>query len=311
VHAGDVFDRPSVPAPVAYRAFEPLCRIADGGTPVFVVPGNHERSRIPHERLAAHPRVHVFDRPRTFVADVRGTRIALAGFPYVRRNVRTRFAEMLDDTEWTSHETDRRVLCIHHCVEGATVGPADFTFTTAADVIRTRDIPSGFSAVLSGHIHRHQVLTRALSGESLTAPVLYPGSIERTSTAEIDEPKGFMVVHVGERDVRWEFRRLYARPMVHRTLDVDQMTAPALESSIRAIVADVPTDAVLSVRVTGELTDAHWQIISAAHVRTIAPGTMNLEITPDRGFAPKRLAATRPVAVEPPPQLSFSDAAGW
>jgi hypothetical protein len=40
------------------------------------------------------------------------------------------------------------------------------------------------------------VLTTDLRGTALAAPVLYPGSIERTSVAEADEEKGFMIVEV-------------------------------------------------------------------------------------------------------------------
>src|SRR4029077_15926707 len=96
VHGGDVFNRPRPVPSLAYQAFEPLSRVADRGVPVFIVPGNHERSCLPHMRFASHPLGHVFDRPRTFVTTVRGTTIALSGFPYERRDVRTRFAELLE-----------------------------------------------------------------------------------------------------------------------------------------------------------------------------------------------------------------------
>jgi len=210
VHGGDVFDR-SRPVPsTAYQALEPLRRVAERGVPVFIVPGNHERSRIPHTRFALHPNLRVFDRPRTFILEVRGHRISLAGFPYQRDNVRGRLPGLLRETGWEQHDAMSRLLCMHHCVEGATVGPADFTFTTAADVVRHRDIPSAFRAVLSGHIHRHQVLTRHL-GRKISTPVLYPGSIERTSLAEIGEPKGFMIVTLRDGEISWEFRQLPTR----------------------------------------------------------------------------------------------------
>ena len=278
VHGGDVFDRPSVLKTVAYQAFEPLRRVAERGVPVFIVPGNHERSRLPHARFALHPDVHVFDSPRTLVTEIRGTRIALAGFPYERHDVRVHFGDLLRETAWDSHQADVRVLCMHHCVEGATVGPANFTFTTGADVVRLRDVPADFRAVLSGHIHRHQVLTRDLGARRLGTPVLYPGSIERTSLAEIDEPKGFMVVDVGASDLRWEFRRLPARPMLRHGIDATEIPASALDSAIRAIIDSAPVDAVVSIRVIGPLTDAHWRVLSAAHIRTVAPATMNVDI---------------------------------
>jgi DNA repair exonuclease SbcCD nuclease subunit len=288
VHAGDVFDRPNVLPSVAYQAFEPLQRVADGGVPVFIVPGNHERSRIPHSRFASHPRVHVFDRARTFVAAFGDTTIALSGFPYERRDVRTNFVERLEQTRWRDDRAAIRLLCVHHCFEGATVGPADFTFTTASDVIRVRDVPRDFAAVFTGHIHRHQVLTHDFSRRALNSPVLYPGSIERTSFAEMDEPKGFMIVHVAESerevDLRWEFRRLPARPMITADVNADTLGPRELESSIGAIVLKAPSDAVLSIRVSGQMSEAHWRMVSPARLRELAPDTMNVEIRPAGGF---------------------------
>src|SRR5690606_26158892 len=138
------------------------------------------------------------------------------GVPDGRRGVRTRFPAIVESTGWREHDADVRVLCMHHCAEGATVGPADFTFTSASDVVRVRDVPAAFAAVLSGHIHRQQVLTTDLRGRPLDVPVLYPGSVERTAFAEMGERKGYLVMDVspggGGENVRWESRELYARP---------------------------------------------------------------------------------------------------
>jgi DNA repair protein SbcD/Mre11 len=285
VHGGDVFHRSQVPPSLAYQAMEPLARIADKGVPVFIVPGNHERSRLPHVRFATHPGVHIFDRPRTFVTEVRGERVVLAGFPYERRDIRHRFAEVLGETGWRSCGEGVRLLCVHHCVEGATVGPGNFTFTNGADVIRGRDLPVGFAAVFSGHIHRHQILTMDRRGDALAAPVLYPGSIERTSLAEQDEAKGYMLVEVradpagGEREaLAWEFRGLPARPMVVRELQVAGFGARRLESAIVALLATTPADAVLRLRLNGQLTDSARAILRPAKLRALAPPTMNLEV---------------------------------
>jgi DNA repair exonuclease SbcCD nuclease subunit len=251
----------------------------------------------------------VFDRPRTFVAQVRGQPVALSGFPYERDNVRTHFKALLEQTEWRQERDGLHVLCMHHCVEGATVGPGDFAFTTAADVIRVREIPGDFTVALSGHIHRHQVLTTDLASRELDVPVLYPGSIERTSFAEVGEPKGFMVVHIGRRehDVRWQFRPLPARPMVLQDLDANQIEAPELEASIRAVVSAAPPDAVLSVRVLGSLTDAHWRVLSTARLRAFVPRSMNLAIRPAEGFARQPRSAARPTSESPALQPGLFD----
>ena len=284
VHGGDVFNR-SRPVPsLAYQAFEPLTRVADRGIPVFIVPGNHERGRLPHLRFAKHPGIHVFDEPRTFVAEIRGARVALAGFPSERDAVRARFTQLLEATRWRDVTADVRLLCLHQCVEGSTVGPANYTFTTAPDVIRCADIASGFEAVLSGHIHRHQVLTRDLRGRALAAPVLYPGSIERTSIAEADEDKGFLIVEIAlgneEALVSWQFHMLPARPLVRCALDLDSCNESELEARVRAMLTDAPSDAVLTIRVDGAMTQHASQLLSAAHLRSLAPPTMNVEVRP-------------------------------
>lgn len=281
VHGGDVFDRSRVVPSLAYQAFEPLRKVADTGVPVFIVPGNHERARLPHLRFATHPGIHVFDRPWTFVLSVGGTTIALAGFPY-QREVRTRFPEVLRSTAWNETRADVHLLCLHHCVEGATVGPANYTFTTAAEVVRHRDVPAAFAAVLSGHIHRHQVLTSDLARRPLATPVLYPGSLERTAFAEMGEPKGFLIVRVSPiaRRLAWEFQELPTRPMFRREVSPIGMSEAALEATVHDIIASAPADAVLSIRMTAALTEDQWRVVSSERLRQIAPPTMNVEITP-------------------------------
>ena len=162
------------------------------------------------------------------------------------------------------------------------MGPANYKFTTASDVIRANDIPSAFAAVLSGHIHRHQVLTTDLRGRALPAPVLYPGSIERTSLAEADEEKGFMIVELRCNDaavhVEWTFHGLPARPLVRHDLHLDGLAAMQVESAIRSLVANSPADAVISVRVSGAITDQVSRVLSASFLRSLAPATMNLDL---------------------------------
>ena len=287
VHAGDVFNRSRPNATLAWQAFEPLVRVADAGVPVFIVPGNHERGRLPHLRFAKHPRIHVFDEPRTFEVTVRGARVALAGFAFEREGVREAFPALLERTGWRERAADVRLLVLHQAVEGATVGPADFTFTNGADVIRGRDIAEGLHAVLAGHIHRHQVLTHDLGRRALAAPVLYPGSIERTSTAEASEAKGYMLVNVtpaaqgaqgaqGAR-VTWEFHELPARPLVMRDLALGEESAAQLTERIRQLICAAPEDAVLTIRVR-DADGSPGRLPSAATLRAMAPATMNVEL---------------------------------
>ena len=288
VHGGDVFHRARVHRSLAYQAARPLVEIAELGVPVLVVPGNHERSRIPHERFASHPNLHLFRRPDTAAFRVRGARVAVAGFPYQRRRVREGFPEILRNTGWYREDADLRFLCMHHCVEGAVVGPGDHTFRSGPDVIRCSDLPAEFAAVLSGHIHRPQVLLGDLDGKPLASPVLYPGSLERTAFAEIGEEKGVLLLEFetgadGGELVGYEFVRLPARPMLARDLvpeggSCGEWSVGDLPNRIAALVEAVPRDAVFRILVHGSVPSEVRSRISAARLRGMAPTEMNLEI---------------------------------
>jgi exonuclease SbcD len=283
VHGGDLLFRRRVPARLVQEAMIPIKRLADTGVPVYLVPGNHERSAIPYEMLALHPHVHIFDRPRAFVAEVNGIRVALAGFPNCRYDVRARFRSLVKETGLPAVEADVQLLCVHQCFEGAVVGPSDYVFRRADDVVRIQDVPVGCAAVLSGHIHRHQVLTTDLEGYEAPAPVLFPGSIERTSFAEKDEPKGYLVLEVTPNGVpggelrSWEFRRLPARPMLVRELLVGA-DASNLETAVRRAIASVPEDAILQLRIRGTLSDRDRAVLTAVNMRALTPDTMNVEL---------------------------------
>jgi exonuclease SbcD len=250
VHGGDLLFRRRVPPSLVQRALEPLGRVAAAGVPVLLVPGNHERSAIPYPLLAVQERLHVFDRPSTFVVERRGLRVAFAGFPYAR-DVRRHFPALLSATAYRDSEADARVLCIHHCVEGAVCGPPPgHTFRDGDDVIAARDLPGDVAVVLCGHVHRHQVLRRDLHGRPMPAPVVYAGSVERTSFAEREETKGYVLVTIGAggggRLEGLDFRPLPARPMVVH----DVSGCPSrLEHELRAVVAASPPDVVLQLRV--------------------------------------------------------------
>lgn len=271
VHGGDVFYRSKIPPGLVARAFQPLKEIAERGIPVYVVPGNHERSRIPYPLLAQHPGIFVFDRPRTFRFRHGGCTVALAGFPYAR-SVRASFSDLIEATEWRQEPSTTTLLLVHHAFEGARVGPADFTFGAKPDVIRPSDIPSKVTAVLSGHIHRAQALVRARDGTALPAPILYPGSIERTSFAEKEERKGYLTLAIEPNGhLRgWRFHELPSRPMIRLELGA-HTTLQRLRQRLR----DLPPDAVVRLEARGAIPEA----LSAASVRALTPDTMNVSLS--------------------------------
>ncbi len=274
LHAGDVFHRPDPRPALVDAAFAPLLRAAEAGCTVVVLPGNHERAILPMPLATLHPRVHLIDRPRALEVRVRGARVAIAGFPYAR-GVRARLPALLPRMP----RADLALLLVHHCVEGSRV--AGHVFRDAPDVIRRADLPEGVAAVLSGHVHRHQVLPGR-------PPVLYAGSVERTAYQERDEPKGCLELCFEPGDdggllLAWRFRELPARPMFERQLHA--RSAPALLALAEEATASTPRDAVLRLRV--DAPEDVLATLTAARLQALAPPEMNVELSPARG-SPRR-----------------------
>jgi exonuclease SbcD len=283
VHGGDVLYRSKVPARLVEMAFAPLKRVAETGVPVYLVPGNHERSAIPHGHLAEHPGIHLFDRPRTFTLHTKQGSLALAGFPFVRSAIRRHFLDLIEQTGWRQKEADVCVLCVHQSVDGATVGPAGYAFRCAHDVIRTGDIPEGFAAVLAGHIHRFQIIKADLRGSPLKAPVFYPGSIERTSFAEKDEPKGYLILEFETSKTsaaalrNWTFHRLPARPMAQLDLHPAGMSAAQIQAWIQSSLYEISPHSIVKLKVHGKLSTGAMAVLRAPALRALAPETMNID----------------------------------
>lgn len=195
VHGGDFFHHSKVSPAIVEKAYHPLYEIACAGIPVILVPGNHERSRLPGHLYLSHENIHVFDQPATYTLQVGERRLAISGFPFTRK-VRDKFPSILKETGYMDVDADAHYLCTHQSFEGATVGPVDYTFRDGPDNIPPEWVPDDFAAVLSGHIHRAQQLDHTLGGQKVPVPVIYPGSIERTSIAERFEEKSFRLLNL-------------------------------------------------------------------------------------------------------------------
>lgn len=279
VHGGDIFYRSQVPARLVDMAFEPLKRVADKGVPVYIVPGNHERSIIPYHILAAHPDIFIFDRPKSYIKEINGIKISLAGFPFLRHGIRKRFREVLECTGWQKTSADVHLLCMHQSVDGATMGPRNFMFRGGDDVIDIHDIPADFLAVLAGHMHRHQVLQNDLRGDEIPVPVLYAGAIERTSFAEKEERKGYVMIDmIGGRRTRWKFYELPTRPMVPFEIDVTGIPGPAFASWLHEKIKAIPADSIVRIKINGKPVDRILKAVRVESLRSIAAETMNIDV---------------------------------
>ncbi len=282
VHGGDFFFRSKVSPQIVKESYERLMVVAGAGIPVFIVPGNHERSRLPLPELLDHPGIHLFDIPRTFLLKTKRAILSLSGFPCERGDVRKRFTEHLEATRWQQYSADLRLLILHQAVEGASVGPSDFTFRNRKDTINLKDIPKAFAATLCGHIHRRQILTDHPSHLVTARKVIYPGSTERTSFAEREESKGFFQLDfTPDKRNTWSldqarFIRLPSRPMVDLLIE-GELGANMLEGVLRSRTAEIHPDAIIRLRLQNPDNNQQKAVLTGQFLRDILPDTMNYQ----------------------------------
>jgi DNA repair protein SbcD/Mre11 len=273
IHGGDLLYRSKVPATLFQLALEPLIEVAERGIPVILVPGNHERSKIKVSLFESHPNLQIFHEPQTFHQKIRGTRIALSGFPY-QRELRQNFLEVLSRSAWQDQPADFHLLCMHQAIEGAIVGPQNYTFRNAADVLRLSEVPQEFDVLISGHIHRAQVLRHDLKNRALPFPVIYPGSIERTSFAESKEDKGYVILELdpsGKLQPQIYFNELPTRPMILKDILLTGQSAKSLKSRLNALADSIPKNSQLTIRFTGVPDEDCIEIIRIGYLRSIFP----------------------------------------
>ncbi|NQV29640.1 MAG: metallophosphoesterase [Candidatus Marinimicrobia bacterium] len=272
LHGGDVFFRSKIPSLIVEKAYEPLLKVLDQGIDIFLVPGNHERSRLPHTPLFHHPKLHLFDRPRTFTVERSNSRIAFGGIPNIRHDVADSFAGAVHSSGIMEVSAEQKLLCLHQSIENAVVGVQNYKFRKGPDVIGLDQFPAGMDLIVSGHIHRQQILT-SLSG----TPIIYPGSIERTSFAERLESKGYYMIEISEARIDIEFRPLSCRPMIEWLLNSCTVDESSFLQQVASRVTELPEDAILRIKCTSE---GQQDLLKIAKVRTLFPTSINVEIAP-------------------------------
>jgi DNA repair exonuclease SbcCD nuclease subunit len=80
------------------------------------------------------------------------------------------------------------------------------------------------------------------------------------------------------RLARWEFRELPARPMAVVTVDASRLDAEALEARLRQELEALPADAVVQLRIEGELGHGAETALRAGALRRLLPPTMSLNV---------------------------------
>lgn len=271
IHCGDVFEKVKVPAFLVDQTYEQFLKLANHGIKVFIVPGNHERSALPPSLFLNHPNIHIFDGARTFTLPG----LSISGFPYYKGDIRSLFPTFKQQFEAAIDHSNFNILCVHHAIDGVKAGFNFFEFRNRKDTLNIKDLPGAFDLILSGHIHKHQIIS-ITNDSNATIPIIYSGSTERTMFDEKDEMKGYHTLKISGKSCHHQFHTLHTRPMYSIDLKNEDLVASALASYLQTAMASFEKDAIVQI-----ISDDEQMLYQLSTLRTegFFPATMNITIS--------------------------------
>ena len=192
-------------------------KIANLGVPIFLIPGNHEKSAFPPKIKRAHPLIYVLDNLKYKIVRIKKFKLLFYGIPYVdKREIRT-YPDLLKKREVLKAKADLKFLLTHQIFAGAITGPNNYVFKPNYYIFPLKVIPRHFDLVFCGHIHLSQVLVHP---EDSRIKIIYSGSSERINFNEIYDKKGFIYGNIKDRGkINLYFIPIPCKPMFLYNLD--------------------------------------------------------------------------------------------
>jgi DNA repair exonuclease SbcCD nuclease subunit len=280
IHGGDLFFRSKLSQHIVDRVYQTLTNFVSSGIPICIVPGNHERSCLPISLFLIHPLIHVFNYPKIITLKVHGARINVGGFPFSKGDINKAFLSELKQSGWYDLDAHIKILALHQAIEGATVGPANYTFRNGEDVLTRYSLPDDAMLILCGHIHRQQILKKQIRGTSAYLPIIFSGSIERTSFAEMDEKKGFyhLTFDLIKSD-KWylkksKFISLPTRPMQDIYIDEDLSISRSL-SHIKKTIIQLDPNSIIRFKSHKPIRADLAKIFTINKLNQLIPASIN------------------------------------
>jgi len=246
VHTGDLFENPRPPVKALYVAKEQFTKLRDRGVKVFAVMGDHDmpkRRGMPPHSLFTEQLITLGLTVDHEVVKDDGLEVFIAGLHHVPRRYREDLRLKLSQLASKASNYPKSLLALHQAVD---------KFLPFEYEVGFEDLPSSFTYIALGHLHRR---AQAYRGRALVA---YAGSLEITRRDEIEEwrkqGKGFYVVDLGGDEPTIHRVDLTSiRPQIEAEVDylklIDEL------KKLQAQVKNLPKKPILHLYVKGKNVD--------------------------------------------------------
>jgi len=211
------------------KPIDGISPLALQGVPVVALCGNHERRtrglKNPVEALESAGML-IYLEANALIFEGPEGKVAIHGLSYVPEK------HLLPQLKtWNPKPIDGafNILALHQSI-------GDFVFSTEErPSLDISNLPPGFDLYLDGHVHYH------VETEVDGAPLLLPGSTERTQLLEVESknPKGFYMVEVG-KSLKYQFIELRTpRDFFYEELEVTDAAIQDLYTRTRAKIKEL------------------------------------------------------------------------
>jgi exonuclease SbcD len=275
IHSGDLFNKYYIPRDTLDELIGPLVNLSKAGIPILLIPGNHERSEFPFDLFHGLSNLFVFDHPKSVCLHLGGYAVGIAGFPFIREDSKRVFACALEESGYTELRSDFNLLVTHQAFDGALVGPSDFVFgARRRDTVLRSSCPTDFEYMAAGHIHRYQVLSHPLKPR---VKIVYPGSIQRMSFAEMYEEKGFVYGEALHDRIETRFVPLPVYEMEMVEIEAGGLNSQQCEEAIVAQSWRFDEDRVIRFNLVGGNTRSDYPDMDFAKLRSRLPPVLECQ----------------------------------
>jgi DNA repair exonuclease SbcCD nuclease subunit len=207
-----------------YKAMNNIPALCFQGIPVIALCGNHEKRtrglKNPVEALESAGKL-IYLEAATVVLEQDGEKVAVHGFSYVPDKY-----VVAQLRTWNPRPIPGafNILAFHQ-----SIGEFVFSREEEKSMLQVSDLPSGFDLYINGHVHYRA------ETEVNGAPLLMPGSTERTQLLEVEakNPKGFYLIET-EPKIKWDFIELRTpRDFFYEEVRVENISLQDLYTKVR------------------------------------------------------------------------------
>jgi len=240
IFAGDIFENPKPNGNAILQMANALKRLKENDIDSFFILGEHDVSNIKHQNPVPYIYHNLgFSKYIGNGKPIEYKGIMLVGFDKIRPPEMAQNKERFSDVDKSVENfSGHKILVLH---QGIT------EFNKFAGELQSTDLPKNFTYYAMGHLHDKDVK----QFNHLKGPIVYPGSIELTTSEGIkDIKKGFFEVDISGNEAIPKWVELDTRPQFSFKTEYKELTKTIDE--ITEKISSLTKKPVIEVKIQGE-----------------------------------------------------------